>query len=93
MVRTIDAHEALVLDVAFSTHGGRLATASFDGTAKVWDVDSGLNLRTFRGHTGSACGVAFSPDGRLIASCGFDKTVRLWDADLGGDNILTPARP
>ena len=48
---------------------GRLAvSASDDQTLKVWDLDSGRELRTLQGHTGWVHGVALSGDGRLAVS-------------------------
>ena len=58
----------------------RLATASADGTARLWDVRTGQPLLTLQGHTQGVYGVAFSPDGTRLATASRDKTARLWDA-------------
>jgi len=65
--------------VAFSPDGRRLATASRDKTARLWDPATGEHLRTLTGYTGKVSGVAFSPDGRLLATASLDKTARLWN--------------
>jgi WD40 repeat protein len=72
-----------VADLAVSPDGGLLATASHDRTVKLWDVDSGRELRTFRGHGSTVRSVAFSPDGNRLASGSWDTTVRLWEAETG----------
>jgi WD40 repeat protein/tRNA A-37 threonylcarbamoyl transferase component Bud32 len=84
-LRSIQAHDAPVYDLAFSRDGNRFVTSSFDGTVRVWESATGAPAlaKPLRGHTGAATGVAFSPDGRHIASGGYDKTVRLWDAATG----------
>ncbi len=74
-------HRDEIWSVAFLSDSDILASASADGTAKLWEVKSdGMDLIcTFRGHLGSVYGVAFSPDGHWLATAGEDGTVRLWD--------------
>jgi len=66
--------------VAFSPDGQTLASGSNDYTVKLWDVNSGRELRSLEGHSRSVNAVAFSPDGRTLASGSADGQVRLWDA-------------
>jgi eukaryotic-like serine/threonine-protein kinase len=75
---TLRGHENSVYSVSFSRDGKRLATASADGTARLWDIESGQTLATFRGHTGDVNMANLSPDGRWLATAGDDRTVRLW---------------
>ncbi len=79
---TLWGHDGAVNGVAFSPRGDRLASASDDGTVKIWDA-AGKEVRTLRGHRGRALAVVFSHDGARVASAGEDGTVRLWDADTG----------
>lgn len=76
-------HHAAVYAVAFRPDGERMATASFDHTIKVWDVESGRVVQTFTGHQDKVLALAYSADGRCLASAGLDGTVRLWDAASG----------
>jgi dipeptidyl aminopeptidase/acylaminoacyl peptidase len=74
--------------VAFSPDGRRIATASDDETARVWDAESGKPLAVLQGHAGDVVSVAFSPDGRRIATASADQTARLWDADSGKQLVV-----
>jgi WD40 repeat protein/serine/threonine protein kinase len=68
---------------AFSPDGARLASASEDGTVRLWDPATGALLATCRGHTSKVLGVAFSPDGARLATTSADGTVRQWDCRTG----------
>jgi WD40 repeat protein len=70
-----------VYSVTFSPDGRYLATASADGTARLWDVQSGQELRRYVGHEKGVENVTFSLDGKLIATVSDDGTARLWDVD------------
>jgi WD40 repeat protein len=72
-----------VRSVAFSSDGKRLASASMDGTVKLWDTATGHETRTLAGHTGGVFTVVFSADGKRLASASLDQTVKVWDARTG----------
>jgi WD40 repeat protein len=68
-----------------------LASASINGTIKLWDAQTGMELSAFEGHAGVGS-IAFSPDGkRLACGCG-DKTVRLWDLATGQEVLSLKGR-
>jgi WD40 repeat protein len=66
--------------MAFSPDGTMLATASYDGTVRLWNVadrrSAGPSLVPVG--DGGVTGLAFSPDGKLLATAA-DKYVQLWD--------------
>lgn len=80
---TLYGHSDCVHGVAFSGDGMRIATASFDNTARIWDARTGQCLHELVGHTGSLTCIAYSGDGSRVVTGSFDKTARVWDAQSG----------
>ncbi|XP_030383579.1 F-box-like/WD repeat-containing protein ebi [Scaptodrosophila lebanonensis] len=60
-----------------------LASASFDSTVRLWDVERGTCIHTLTKHTEPVYSVAFSPDGKHLASGSFDKCVHIWSTQTG----------
>lgn len=76
-----DGHAAPVTDVAFSSDGTRLATASYDGTVLLWDVSAPGRPRplTRLHHRRLVNAVVFHPERPgLLATASADKTVAVW---------------
>ncbi len=74
-------HAAELRDAAWSPDGTRIVTAG--KTAKVWDSQSGRELRTLKGHRALLSSAAFSPDGTRIVTASHDGTAKLWDSQSG----------
>ncbi|XP_014254874.1 F-box-like/WD repeat-containing protein TBL1XR1-B isoform X2 [Cimex lectularius] len=60
-----------------------LASASFDSTVRLWEVERGACIHTLTKHTEPVYSVAFSPDGKFLASGSFDKCVHIWSTQSG----------
>lgn len=88
-------HADRINQIAYSPDGARLASCSKDGTVKIWDLDNGREVVTYRGHLDQpddptknstnpmrVTAVAFHPTQKLIASaCG--NQVHVWDPQTG----------
>ncbi|MHC4626231.1 MAG: protein kinase domain-containing protein [Planctomycetota bacterium] len=82
-LRTFSGHDGQVMSVAFTSGGRRLASASCDGTVKLWDVNTGAELLSIDHDPFDVFSVAFPPDDTQIATGGSENTIRLWDAERG----------
>ncbi|MBK4731844.1 AAA-like domain-containing protein [Oxynema sp. CENA135] len=83
-LQSFQAHSDRIIRVTFSPNGESLATASADGTVKLWDVRGKVEpsrhvLTTLKGHVSWVYDVQFSPDGQRIATAGRDRTVKVWN--------------
>jgi WD40 repeat protein len=77
-VGTLEGHTKSVLSVAFNT-SGMLASGSWGGTIKLWNINTNECVVTLGGHLSSVNSVAFNTDGKILASGGGDNTIKLWD--------------
>jgi WD40 repeat protein len=62
--------------------GMKLATACYDNTSRIWDVQNGRELHKLS-HDATVNWVTFSPDGQKVATASSDNTSRIWDVQNG----------
>jgi WD40 repeat protein len=82
---------AALTELAFHPDGDRFATASLDGTVRVWQVESETPLQVINPQAGGALGVTFSPKGTYLLSSWADGMMRLYR--LNGDEYKQAAEP
>jgi WD40 repeat protein/DNA-binding SARP family transcriptional activator len=80
---TLTGHTDEVYELEFSPDGTKLASASLDRTAKVWDTASGKELFTLKGHGDQILQIRFSPNGKSLATASRDGTAKIWDVATG----------
>jgi WD40 repeat protein len=63
--------------------GKRAVSASRDRTLKVWDLETGRELRTLKRHSDVVTAVAVTPEGKRAVSASWDRTLKVWDLETG----------
>ena len=80
-------HESFVRSVAFSPDGKKIVTTSLDKTARIWDAESGKELKKIQYYDSESRIVAdsadFSPDGKQIVTASGHNIAKIWDAESG----------
>jgi WD40 repeat protein len=76
-------HLAPINHVRYSFDGSRIASASADGTVRIWNAKSGQHLLCLEGHTCAVNCADFSKDGSRVVTASGDASVRIWNAHTG----------
>ncbi len=99
-MRTVDAHQRGIRQLAVSIDGKRLATVSDDMSCKLWDANSGQLVRELRGHAeivpryeypNKLFACAFTPDGKFIAAADELCQVIVWETQTGKEMMRIDA--
>lgn len=89
--QVVGAHVEDVQRLGFTADGSRLASAGFDGRARIWHMGPAGALEpllTLMGHGDAVHGLAFSPDDRTLATAGYDGRIGLFDVATGEGRLI-----
>jgi len=76
----LKGHTNEVISAVFSPDGTKVVTAGGDGFVRIWDAETGKELKALEKHAGSPNSAAFSPDGKRIITSN-NNVARIWDAN------------
>ena len=84
---TLYGHTDRVSSAIFSADGNMILTASWDNTAKLWDI-KGNEIASLEHHTGNVSSAVFNANGDMILTTShYYGDAKLWD--MQGNEILT----
>lgn len=90
VIRRLNGHRNYCVAIAFSDDGSRMASASYDATARIWDAATWQELQVLDNPDSATdvggrrvYDVAFSPDGELLAIASAEGSVIIFDVASG----------
>ncbi len=81
-------HTGEILAIAVAPEGDTVASASSDGTVRLWNATSGTEIGRLRATGGVVRGLVFSATGALVAGAGADGSVDVWRVS-DGERVAT----
>ncbi len=76
-----EEHTGPVRSVRFAGNGKLIVSGAQDNAVKVWDLESGRAIKTFRGHDSAVRDCHMTNDGRSLLSCSEDQKTIRWSVD------------
>ncbi|KAL8588703.1 hypothetical protein ACOMHN_046475 [Nucella lapillus] len=89
LMHTYRGHRDGVWEVTVSRHCQQVVgTASADHTARVFSIDTGACVLTYRGHQGSVNAIRFHPTQDLALTASGDHTAHIWRAQFSAPSQM-----
>jgi WD40 repeat protein len=88
VVQTLGPHPWIVYAICFSPDSRYVASSSWAGDIRIFDVATGKEIGTpLEGHGSGVCNLGFSPNGATLVSAGDDDSVRFWNVATGREML------
>jgi WD40 repeat protein len=68
--------------LAYSAKAGLAATYTWS-RIRLWDLETGKEVRKWKGRGNDFTRVCFSPDGKRLLTSGLEGTIQIWDVESG----------
>ncbi len=84
-IHRMKGHKGAISKVLFTPNNRFAISASYDSTLKLWDLNSGKNIKTYSGSGGSSSifATAYTPDGRYLLTAGKSNNLDIWEPKSG----------
>ncbi|KAM0790726.1 hypothetical protein ACM66B_004581 [Microbotryomycetes sp. NB124-2] len=83
VAHTLTSHKGAVNCCVYNSGANYFLTGGQDRSIKLWNPNTGLEIKQYNGHTYEVLGLSCSHDNTKFASCGGDKNVYLWNVATG----------
>ena len=77
------SHFDTILCVKYAPNGKYFATGAKDKTIKLWDIQTGHLIRTFKGHDGAVNDIVFNSSTTQLISADSKGFVKKWELTSG----------
>ncbi|KAI9298243.1 WD40 repeat-like protein [Neoconidiobolus thromboides FSU 785] len=78
-IKQFNGHQLAVTSITFNPNGNLLISGSKDCSVKLYDISSGLNIKTLGHHLGELTSVQSDNSGLYLLTSSKDNNHRLWD--------------
>jgi WD40 repeat protein len=94
-IAALEGHQSLVYGISLSSNNRLLASASWDKTARLWNLDTNLPVGPPLHHEDYLDSAALSPDGKVLATGCENNNAYTWDVhailkEAGLEDLLPP---
>jgi len=86
--RRLTGHTRPVHALAIGPEGLTLASAGYDATVRLWDLETSRERGILQGHTRNVRAAVFSPDRRSLLTASQDGTARVWQVSVKASDSL-----
>lgn len=89
--QVLQRHSGAVHTVCFSEDRKHLLSGSSDKTLRLWELETGKELKTLSGHSSMVWPVCWQHHDKIIASGGNDSKIKIWNSETAKEIVTLPA--
>ena len=79
----MEGSKGSITSLVFKSDGKFLYSAGYDGTIRIWNIDTGALIKEINADSDKLFSLAISTDEKMLVSGGSDKNVNIWSIDTG----------